>query len=150
MPNDKRRGMQIPINPTTWHDNEELDQAIDIRLARLIRYGRLDVAKIQGRPDLFINDICELLAGCVATMPVVLRAMQAAHPELDRIQCVNEAIKKMGELFGVSADSMIGGLQPNVVESGTVFYLLAIPRRTEVSDPRVDPLARTMGNCFSL
>jgi hypothetical protein len=130
MPNDKHPGTPIPVNATTWHDNEELDQAINIRLARLIRYGRLDQlqeAKVRARPDLFINAICELLAGCVATMPVVQHAMKVAHPDLDQTQCAQEVIKKMAELFGVSPDSMMVGLRPKVIGSGSVFYPPADP-----------------------
>jgi hypothetical protein len=124
MPNDR------PIGETRWHDNEELEQAIMLRLALLVRWGRVEEAQIQSRPDLFVTAVCEALAGCVATMPAVQRAMKVAHPSLDGTQRAQEVIKKMAELFGISPDSMLEALTPKAVEPRPTF----IPPR----DPTVN------------
>lgn len=121
---DKPSGTVLSINATTWHDNEEVDRAINHRLATLIRYGRLEEERVQGRPDLFKAAVCEVLAGCVATMPVVQRAMALAYPDapgIDGAERSRIVIRKIAELFEVDADPMIQAMQPKTLEPAPVF-----------------------------
>jgi len=116
-----KRGTRVSINATTWHDNELVNQHIELRLAALIRLGRAQDEKVQAQPGEYLNEVCEFLAGAVASMPAVQRAMSVALQSTDREHCYNTVVRAIAKLFVINAVPLLEKLKPTPAEPPPVF-----------------------------
>ena len=120
MSDDKRRGVPIPIGEIRW-GSDAVNNAIEMRLAALIRGGHVKDEIVQAHEGEYLNEVCENLAAAVASMPAVQRAMSVALQSTDRLHCYNTVVRAIAKLFVIDPAPLIEKLKPGLAGSAPVF-----------------------------
>jgi hypothetical protein len=101
----------------SWHPAQQVHDEIMLRLAALMRLGYCEQASIEADPRGYLRIVCGTLAGCVASMPCVQRAMKAAYPNLSIEEQYRAVVLAVAQMLTVEGEELLKGqLKPRRVE----------------------------------
>jgi hypothetical protein len=100
-----------------WHPTQEVNDAIMVRLAQLMRLGFSNQSAIETDPRGYARIVCGTLAGCVASMPAVQRAMKAAYPDCTIEEKYRAVVLAIARMLGADGEALLAAeLKPREVQ----------------------------------